>query len=42
MEDLSDSLGDRVMKEVPPIARFPLTRDQLWHNSSKFDYILSH
>lgn len=25
--DLSDPLGDRVMKDVPPIARWPLTDD---------------
>lgn len=25
--DLSDPLGDRVMKDVPPIARWPLTED---------------
>jgi len=35
MEDLSDPLGDRVMKDVPPIARYPMTREQLWHVSSK-------
>ena len=42
MEDLSDALGDRVMKDVPPIARFPLPRDQLWHISSKLNDILTH
>lgn len=35
MDDLLDPLGDRVMKNVPPIARFPLKRDQLWHKSGK-------
>ena len=35
MEDLMDPYGDRVMKNVPPIARFPLSRDKLWHNSGK-------
>lgn len=35
MDDLLDVLGDRVMKNVPPIARFPLKRDQLWHKSGK-------
>ena len=25
--DLSDPLGDRVMKDVPPIARWPLTEE---------------
>jgi len=41
MEDLNydptgiDPLKDRVMKNVPVIARFPLTRDQLWHVPSK-------
>jgi len=32
---LIDPLGDRVMKNVPPLSRFPLKRDQLWHNSPK-------
>jgi len=27
MDDLIDPLGDRVMKNVPPIARLPLTRE---------------
>jgi hypothetical protein len=35
MDDLLDPLGDRVMKNVPPIARFPLKKDQLWHKSGK-------
>lgn len=35
MEDIGDPLGDRVMKNVPQIARFPLTKDELWHNSGK-------
>jgi hypothetical protein len=39
MEDLNDPLGDRVMKDVPMIARFPLTREELWHNSGKYNYI---
>ena len=26
-----DPLGDRVMKNVPPISRWPLPRDKLWH-----------
>ena len=30
-----DPMGDRVMKNVPPISRYPLTRDKLWHISSK-------
>lgn len=30
MESLTDPLGDRVMKNVPPIARDPLTRAQLF------------
>ena len=30
-----DPLGDRVMKNVPPISRWPLTRDKLWHVPSK-------
>ena len=36
MEDLSDPYGDRVMKNVPPLARFPLTREELWHESSEY------
>jgi len=35
MEDIGDPLGDRVMKNVPQIARFPLTKEELWHNSGK-------
>lgn len=35
MDDLLDPLNDRVMKNVPQIARFPLKRDQLWHKSGK-------
>ena len=38
MEDLSDPLGDRVMKDVPPIARYPLKREELWHASGKYPY----
>lgn len=36
MEDLNDPLGDRVMKNVPPMARDPLIRSKLWHKSSKY------
>ena len=35
MEDLGDPLGDRVMKNVPMIAREPLKRDQLFKKKSK-------
>lgn len=35
MDDMIDPLGDRVMKNVPPISRYPLPRDKLWHISSK-------
>jgi len=35
MDDMIDPLGDRVMKNVPPISRYPLSRDKLWHISSK-------
>ena len=35
MEDLGDPLGDRVMKNVPMIAREPLTKDKLWKTQSK-------
>ena len=38
MEDLNDPLGDRVMKDVPMVARFPLTRDEFWHNSRKYSH----
>jgi hypothetical protein len=41
MEDIGDPLGDRVMKNVPQIARFPLTTDELWHNSGKHTFILT-
>jgi len=27
MDDLSDPCNDRVMKDVPPIARWPLTQE---------------
>ena len=32
MEDLGDPCNDRVMKNVPQIARDPLTYDQLFDN----------
>jgi len=35
MEDIGDPCNDRVMKNVPQIARFPLTTEELWHNSGK-------
>jgi len=35
MDDLLDPLGDRVMKNVPPIARFPLKRESL-------DFLVNH
>ena len=35
MDDLSDPCGDRVMKDVPPIARWPLKTADYWHKSSK-------
>lgn len=38
MEDLNDPLGDRVMKNVPPMARDPLIRSKLWHKSSKYQF----
>ena len=37
MEDMVDPLGDRVMKNVPPIARFPLKRGELWQPSKHRD-----
>jgi hypothetical protein len=30
MESLEDPLGDRVMKNVPPIARDPLTIEEIY------------
>ena len=36
MEDLNDPFADRVMKNVPPLARFPLKREELWHESSEY------
>jgi hypothetical protein len=41
MDDLSDPLGDRVMKDVPPIARWPLTEEELYHTSSKYSFSLN-
>ena len=36
MDDISDPLGDRVMKSVPPLARFPLKKEEIWHASGKY------
>lgn len=36
MDELEDPFGDRVMKNVPPMARFPLTKEELWHDSRKY------
>ena len=36
MDELLDPLGDRVMKNVPMMARFPLKKEQLWHSSGKY------
>ena len=36
MDDISDPLGDRVMKSVPPLARFPLKKEEIWHNSGEY------
>ena len=33
MEFLTDPLGDRVMKDVPPLAAIPLSRDRIWRNN---------
>jgi hypothetical protein len=35
MDDISDPLGDRVMKNVPPLARFPLRKEEIWHDSGE-------
>ena len=37
MEDLMDPLGDRVMKNVPMIARAPLKGADLWKTASKYN-----
>ena len=37
MDDISDPLGDRVMKSVPPLARFPLKQSEIWHNSGEYN-----
>ena len=36
MDDLNDPFGDRVMKNVPPLARFPLRQDEIWHESGEY------
>ena len=36
MDDISDPLGDRVMKSVPPLARFPLKQSEIWHISGEY------
>lgn len=36
MEDMLDPFGDRVMKNVPMIARQPLKKNDLWKTDSKF------
>ena len=33
MEALQDPLEDRVMKNVPPLHQYPLSRDRLWNLS---------
>ena len=33
MDELLDPYGDRVMKNVPMIARFPLTKDEMYRPS---------
>ena len=42
MEDLGDPLGDRVMKNVPMIAREPLKYNELFTNQSKNLRIFRH
>jgi hypothetical protein len=34
-KDLSDVCGDRVLKTVPPIARFPIKRETFWPRDGK-------
>lgn len=36
MEELLDPYGDRVMKNVPMIARLPLPREELWTKTCTF------
>jgi len=36
MDDLNDPFGDRVMKNVPPLARFPLKESEIWHQSGEY------
>jgi len=40
MDDLIDPIGDRVMKNVPPLAKFPLKQEELWHESGKYSFTL--
>jgi hypothetical protein len=41
MEDMLDPYGDRVMKNVPMIARHPLKKEDLWKKSGKLFLIRS-
>ena len=36
MDDMLDPFGDRVMKNVPMIARHPIARSDLWKVDSKY------
>ena len=36
MDDMLDPFGDRVMKNVPMIARHPLPRSDLWKVDCKY------
>lgn len=36
MEDMTDPFGDRVMKNVPIMARHPLKRDELWTTNCRY------
>jgi hypothetical protein len=35
MDEMLDPFGDRVMKNVPMIARHPLKKDELWKTVGK-------
>lgn len=39
-ELLLDPYGDRVMKNVPMIARTPLTRSELWKTNRKLPFLV--
>lgn len=43
MDDINDPFADRVMKNVPMLARFPLKRNELWtNNAPNMDVLRKH